>query len=108
MAFDYVLKFPCEVRKSVPEAKLVALVRHMHMAEFAVAEVRRSNPAVPMETILGKYEVHVSQYRPDGTATQVPMTVGELITSAGAASLEDAYLRLTDDATEHRAGGDRR
>jgi hypothetical protein len=82
MAFDYVLKFPCEVRKSVPEAKLVALVRHMHMAEFAVAEVRRSNPAVPMETILGKYEVHVSQYRPDGTATQVPMTVGELIALA--------------------------
>jgi ABC-2 type transport system ATP-binding protein len=34
-------------------------------------------------------------------------TVGELITSAGAASLEDAYLWLTDHATEHRAGGDR-
>jgi ABC-2 type transport system ATP-binding protein len=33
-------------------------------------------------------------------------TVGEFITSAGAASLEDAYLRLTDDATEYRAGGD--
>jgi ABC-2 type transport system ATP-binding protein len=35
-------------------------------------------------------------------------TVGELLTSAGAASLEEAYLRLTDDATEHRAGGGRR
>jgi len=34
-------------------------------------------------------------------------TVGELITSAGAASLEEAYLRLTDDTIEHRAGGDR-
>jgi ABC-2 type transport system ATP-binding protein len=34
-------------------------------------------------------------------------TVGELITDAGAASLEDAYLRLTNDITEHRAGGDR-
>ncbi len=34
-------------------------------------------------------------------------TVGELITSAGAASLEDAYLRLTG-VTEPWAGGDRR
>ena len=31
-------------------------------------------------------------------------TVRELI-SAGSATLEDAYLRLTDDAVEHRAGG---
>jgi hypothetical protein len=82
MAFDYVLKFPCEVRKSVPEAKLVALVRYMSLAEFAVAEIRRSNPNVAMETILGKYEVHVSQSRPDGTATQVPMTIGQLVALA--------------------------
>jgi ABC-2 type transport system ATP-binding protein len=34
-------------------------------------------------------------------------TVGELITGAGAASLEDAYLELTEGAVEHRAGGDR-
>jgi ABC-2 type transport system ATP-binding protein len=34
-------------------------------------------------------------------------TVGEFITSIGAASLEDAYLRMTDDVIEHRAGGDR-
>jgi ABC-2 type transport system ATP-binding protein len=35
-------------------------------------------------------------------------TVGELLASARSASLENAYLRLTDGATEHRAGGDRR
>jgi ABC-2 type transport system ATP-binding protein len=35
-------------------------------------------------------------------------TVGELIAGAGSASLEDAYLRLTDDAAEHRAGGTHR
>jgi ABC-2 type transport system ATP-binding protein len=34
-------------------------------------------------------------------------TVGELIASCGAASLEEAYLRLTDAAIEHRAGGAR-
>ena len=35
-------------------------------------------------------------------------TVGELITNAGSTSLEEAYLRLTDDAVEYPAGGDRR
>ncbi|GHU36437.1 hypothetical protein AGMMS50256_33020 [Betaproteobacteria bacterium] len=82
MALDYVLQFPCEVRKNVPEPKLVALVGYMSLAEFAVAEIRKSNPTVPMETILGKYEVRVSQTRPDGTAEQVPMTVGQLVALA--------------------------
>src|SRR4051812_37074783 len=82
MAFDYVLKFPCEVRKNVPDAKLVALVGYMSLAEFAAAEIRKSNPAVPMETILGKYEVRVSQTGPDGTAKQVPMTIGQLMALA--------------------------
>ena len=82
MALDYVLQFPCEVRKNVPEAKLVALVGYMSLAEFAVAEIRKSNPTVPMETILGNYEVRVSQARPDGITEQVPMTVGKLIALA--------------------------
>jgi hypothetical protein len=82
MALDYVLEFPCEVRKNVPDAKLVALVGYMSLAEFAVAEIRKSNPAVPMETILGKYEVRVSQTGPDGTAKQVPMTIGQLVALA--------------------------
>jgi|GEM_PF-4988877 len=82
MALDYVLKFPCEVRKNVPEAKLVTLVGHMSLAEFAVAEIRKSNPAVPMETILGKYEVSVSQTRPDGAVEQTPMTIGQLVALA--------------------------
>jgi hypothetical protein len=78
MAFDYVLKFPCEVRRSVPEAKLIALVGYKSLAEFAVAEIRKSNPAIAVETILDKYEVQVSQTRPDGPAKQVPMTIGQL------------------------------
>ena len=82
MALDYVLQFPCEVRKNIPETKLVALVGYMSLAEFAVAEIRKSNPAASMETILGEYEVRVSQRRPDGTAEQVPMTIGKLVALA--------------------------
>jgi len=81
MAVDYVLKFPCEVRKNVPEAKLAALVGYMSLAEFAVAEIRKSNPSAPMEAIL-KYEVQVSQARPDGTAQQVPTTIAQLVALA--------------------------
>ena len=35
-------------------------------------------------------------------------TIGELITTEGFTTLEDAYLSLTDESTVHRAGGDRR
>ena len=82
MSVDYVLTFPCEVRKNVPQEKLVALVGYMSLAEFAVGEARKSNPDLPIETILGKYEVRVSQRRPDGTSNQVPMTVGQLVAMA--------------------------
>ncbi|MCL2344418.1 MAG: hypothetical protein FWC58_01030 [Desulfobulbus sp.] len=82
MALDYALKFPCEVRKNVPEAKLVALVGYMNLAQFAVAEIRKSNPAEPLETILGKYQVHVNQRRPDGITEQVPMNIEQLVTLA--------------------------
>lgn len=79
MAIDYVLKFPCEVRKHVPEAKLAVLVGYMSLAEFAVAEIRKSNPSLPIETILDSYQVRVSQARPDGTVEQVPMAIGQLV-----------------------------
>jgi len=82
MAVDYVLKFPCEVRKNVPEAKLVALVGYMSLAEFAIGEIRKSDPSAPMETILTKYQVQVAQARPDGTTTQVPMAIGQLVAQA--------------------------
>ena len=35
-------------------------------------------------------------------------TVGELITSEGFSTLEEAYLSMTDEAIVHRAGGERR
>ncbi|APV52013.1 hypothetical protein BWI17_21485 [Betaproteobacteria bacterium GR16-43] len=81
MAFDYVLQYPCEVRKAVPEAKLVALVGYMSLAQFAVGEVQKANPGLPMEKVL-QYEVQVSQSRPDGTVSQIPMTIGQLVEMA--------------------------
>ena len=82
MAIDYVLKLPCEVRRNVPEEKLVALVGHMSLAEFAVAEVRRAQPGIPMERVLSEYTVQLNQVRPDGVAAQMPVTIGQLLALA--------------------------
>ncbi|AVP98560.1 hypothetical protein C7S18_15805 [Ahniella affigens] len=78
MAIDFVLEFPCAVRKSLGESALVTMVGHRTLAEFAVTEVRRTNPSLDLQTILEKVQVRVSQARPDGTTEQVPMTVGQL------------------------------
>ncbi len=82
MAIDYVLEFPCEVRRQVPNAKLVALAGYMSLAEFAVAEVRKSQPEMPVEEILTRVTVNVQQARPDGTVSQVPQTIGQLVALA--------------------------
>lgn len=79
MAVDYVLKFPCEVRKQVANDKLVTLVGYMGLAEFAVAEVRKTNPNLPMADILKNVQVKVDQRRPDGVVRQIPMSVGDLV-----------------------------
>ena len=59
MALDYVLKFPCEVRRNMPEATLAARVGYMSLAETAMAEIRRANPGASTEAILGNYQVEV-------------------------------------------------
>lgn len=82
MALDYVLRFPCEVRKSVPEATLATRFGYMSLAESAMAEIRRSNPEASTEAILGNYQVEVRQTRPDGTVAQAPMSIGQLVSLA--------------------------
>ena len=77
MSCDYALKFACEVRRNVPEDKLSVLVGYKSLVDFAVNELRKSDPAMPKETILN-CEVMLSQKRPDGIVKQVPMTIGQL------------------------------
>jgi hypothetical protein len=82
MSVDYALAFPCEVRKNVPEPKLLVLVGYKSLAEFAIAEIRKAEPALAVETIIDKYDVQVNQTRPDGTTTQSPMTIRQLLALA--------------------------
>jgi hypothetical protein len=82
MSIDYVLQFPCEVRRQIPNEKLVALAGYMSLAEFAVGQIRNQHPELPIETILATYQVNVQQSRPDGTVSQVPQTIGQLVALA--------------------------
>lgn len=79
MAFDYVLEFPCGIRKVIPEKKLVVMVGYRSLAQFAFDEARKAEPVAAPEALLAKYQVNVSQTRPDGVVTQTPMTIGELV-----------------------------
>ena len=82
MALDYVLKFPCEVRKRVPDEMLVARAGYMGLAESAIAEISRSDPSLSTEAILGKYQVELRQTRPHGTVAPAPMSIGQLVALA--------------------------
>lgn len=78
MALDYVLNYPCEVRKAIPDIKLSLFVGYKSLVDFAVAEIRKSNPSISNE-IIKNYQIGVSQRRPDGITEQVPMRIGDLM-----------------------------
>jgi hypothetical protein len=87
MAADYSLQFPCEVRKIIPEAKLVQMVKHRFTAQFAVARFRDANPAFDPSGIPDAVEVQIAVRGPDGDAREVKATVAQLL--AATAPLDD-------------------
>ena len=79
MAVDFSLQFACEVRKGIPEPKLVQLVKHRTIAQFAVGKFREAYPQADRETILNKCTVRINALGPDGLAKEIPVTVGQLV-----------------------------
>jgi hypothetical protein len=82
MAIDHVLRFPCEVRKSIPEEKLRLCVNYRSTAESVMEAVRQKNPAVSNDELLDKYKVGIRRMAPDGTTEQAPVTIRELFAMA--------------------------
>lgn len=78
MAIDYVLRMPCEVRKVLAEPKLVAMVRQMGIAEFAIRKLREANPGSDFKRLADNCTVEISVTGPDGTAREVPVTVTQI------------------------------
>ncbi|HEY2345694.1 MAG TPA: hypothetical protein VGH80_07410 [Xanthomonadaceae bacterium] len=79
MAIDYALRFPCEVRRNMPEPKLEALVKYLALAKFAAARFKEAHPELEMDGIFDKCKVGVATRRPDGVTEQVPMTIRQLL-----------------------------
>jgi hypothetical protein len=79
MPFDFALQLPCDVRKSIPEAKLLSMVKHWGIAEFAISKFRETHPQYDMATIANECKVEISVLGPDGTAKQMPVTVAQLL-----------------------------
>lgn len=78
MAIDYVLRLPCAVRQDFPEPKLVALVRHLGVAEFALGKLRQTHPQHDPRTLAEQCTVEITTTAADGTARQLPVTVAQI------------------------------
>ncbi len=79
MAIDFSLQLPCQVRQAIPELKLRSMVRHLGLAQFAVAKFRAAYPQYDMQTIAAKCTVEIAITGPDGIARQAPVTIGQLM-----------------------------
>lgn len=78
MAVDFVLRLPCEVRRNIPEQKLVSMVRHVAIAEFAFGKFKQAHPEYDNKTIAEQCTVQIGVNGPDGTARETPVTIAEL------------------------------
>ena len=79
MAIDFVLRFPCEVRRNMPELKLQALVGHLTLAQFAFARFKEEYPSQDTASILDKCKVEIAASGPDGITRQIPVTIRQLL-----------------------------
>jgi hypothetical protein len=78
MAIDFVLRLPCEVRRSIPEQKLVSMVRYVAIAEFAFGKFKQAHPEFDNKTIAEQCTIQIEVNGPDGTARETPVTIAEL------------------------------
>jgi hypothetical protein len=79
MAIDYALQFPCEVRKSIPEAKLITLIKYWGTAEFAIGKFKEIYPHYDMATIINKCTIEMDVAGSDGTARQASVTIAQIL-----------------------------
>lgn len=105
MAIDYVLQFPCDVRKNMHEAKLFALVKYLATAEFVIAKLREIKPDASKEAILNDYEVQISVNGSDGTAKEMPVTIAQLLAmTAPLDSLKDSCRNCRANVADRNFG----
>jgi hypothetical protein len=80
MAIDYAIQFPCDVRRKMPDAQLLSMVKLRNRAEFAVEELRRRQPDLDRQAI-NAYELVMGVITPEGVSRQAGVPIGTVLAS---------------------------
>jgi len=80
MAIDYAIQFPCDARNKVPHAQLHTMFKLKMRAEFAVAELRRTQPDLDRQAIEA-YELVSMVMTPEGVSKQAGVPIGTVLAS---------------------------
>lgn len=78
MSADYMVRFPCEVRRLVSDEQLMGMLKAQARVDTLVASIRKDNPDMPMEQILRGFQVNVITLNPQGQQVQKSVTVAEI------------------------------
>lgn len=78
MAVDFSLRAPCEVRRSIPEPKLLSMVRHHALAEFAQQQYQAAHPELDEKAIRERLTVQIQVNMPDGLAREMPVKLANI------------------------------
>ena len=79
MAIDYAIQLPCDVRRQVPEAKLLSMVKHKDRAEFAIGQFRQAQPGMDLATIVNECTVRIMVQTPEGVSREMPVTIAQML-----------------------------
>lgn len=82
MSIDYMILYPCDIRKNMPPEQMWRLLAARNRARAAVAELRRANPALSEEAIIADCKLTVDVRQADGTVGAQQIGVSELVAQA--------------------------
>ncbi len=75
MAIDYIVQYPCAVRKQVNDQQLLELIKHRNRALAAIAAVQQQFPQKTPQQIAQEHKMAVIVAGPDGKAQQAAIPI---------------------------------
>lgn len=92
MAIDYMIKYPCNVRKVVTDEQLLGLLKQKYRGEIAIEQVRTGRPHLSLQQIL-EYKMTVLVMTAQGKQEQRQIPLSQIV--AQAAPLEKLSVHCT-------------
>lgn len=79
MAIDYAIQLPCAVRREMPEAKLLAMVKYKARADFAIEQFTQAAPRMELARMVNECTVTALVRTPEGVAREMPVTIAQML-----------------------------